>query len=183
MLPKSAKARYYRLVGLGLFIATLIIVGIPLFFLDGFANEDRDYALFGQVHVLAGELKRYKQEHGNYPETLSAIRSSENLCVHHFYTKCRKVHYKPSADLQDFRMALRAFSWPILFYHPQISMTVEESSNIPQAEKDALMEEYGVICFICMAVEQGQASLSSSSTPVYRETPPIFSNPEEWPAL
>lgn len=176
-----SEARLHRLVGLHLFAACLVLVGIPLFLVDGFANESRDYTLFGEVHTLAGELKQYKQEHGSYPETLAAIRDSDKLCVHRFYTKCRKVHYQPSADLQDFRMALRAFSWPILFYHPEISMTLEESSNIPPEEKEAIMDEYGVICFFCAARKRGEEG--SDFMPIYRETPPIFSNPDEWPEL
>lgn len=165
--------------------SALLVIGILVFIVDKFANEDRNYKLSDEMHTLARELKQYKQEHGKYPESITMIRSSDNLCVKYFYTKCRKVYYKPSQDFQDFRMAMYSFSWPILFYHPQISMTTDELSKLPKEEQDMRYKLYEIICFFCISYPPGRKDLqgTDTATPIYRETAPIFINPNEWPEL
>jgi hypothetical protein len=177
--------RVNLIILLCLTFALLIVVGIPLFVIDNFANEDRDYKLSDEMHKLAQEIKEYKQQNGKYPVSIAAIRSSNNLCVTHFYPKCRKVYYKPSQDLQDYRMAMYSFSWPILFYHPQISMKTDELSKLSKEEQDLRTKQYGTICYFCMSYPPGSKELQGSDTftPVYRETAPIFANPGEWPEL
>lgn len=184
MLSEKSK-KIDLLILFGLTIPLLIFVGIPLLVIDQFANEDRDYKLSGEMHKLAKELKEYKEKNGTYPTSISIIRNSDNLCVDHFYIKCRKVHYKPSQDLQDFRMAMYSFSWPILFYHPQISMTPQELSKLPIEEQNLRTKQFGGICYFCMSYpsERNDLQGSDTSTPAYRKTAPVFSNPNEWPEL
>ena len=166
-------------------IGLLILVGIPLFIVDRFSDESRDYKLYDEMHVLAQELKEYKKQNGHYPESILTIRKSENLCVFFIYPKCQKVYYKPSADLQDFKMAMHSFSWPILYYHPQVSMTTDEVTKIPVDEQDQIIKSYGAICFFCMAYPEGEevSQEFETSIPVYRKTPPIFGSPDEWPEI
>jgi hypothetical protein len=64
-------------------------------------------------------------------------------------------------------------------------MTTDELSKLPKKEQDLLTKQYGTICFFCMSYPPGRKDLqgSDTSTPVYRETAPIFANPNEWPEL
>lgn len=151
---------------------------------DKLADEERDYKLSDEMHALAQELKQYKIKHGKYPETINAIRKTDTLCVRHVYTKCKKVHYQPSPDFQYFRMAMHSFSWPILFYHPQMSMSIDEHSKLTKEELNALTQKYGKICFYCFAYPPERTDLRGEvSTPIYRETSPFFANLQEWPEL
>ncbi len=170
-------------VFLAIFLLVLIVFSFS--FIDKMTNEDRDYLLSEEMHKLAGELKAYKQKNGLYPETLSAVRNSDKLCVTYLYKKCKQVHYKPSPDRQDFRMAVHSFTWIILFYHPQVSVSLEEFSKLSDEEQESWVQQAGSVCFFCMSYPPGRTDLqgADSSTPIYRETAPIFANPAEWPEL
>lgn len=172
-----------------LFILLFVAVIVFLFFADDLGNEDRDYRLSDQMHLLAKELKSYKAQHGAYPSRISTIRDAEELCTYQGYRKCSKVFYKPSGDRQDFRMAARAFGTfglfrrHILYYHPQISMTVEENAALSQVDRNRRIHIYGKICFFCLAYTEKETYTKNMMWPIYKKTLPLFDQPQDWPEL
>lgn len=173
------------------FLFILLVVAITGFLIsaDYLGNEDRDYRLSDQMHLLAKELKTYKAHYGAYPPNISTIRDSEELCTYQGYKKCSKVFYKPSEDRQDFRMATLAFGTfglfrrYILYYHPQISMTVEENAALSRIDRDRRIQIYGTICFFCLAYTENEKYTGDMMWPIYKKTLPLFDRPQDWPEL
>lgn len=155
----------------GLLATSLLIIGIPLFIIDNLTDEDRDYKLMEEMHKLAKELKEYKQQHKNYPSSLSDVRTSSQLCVTMLYTKCQTVHYKAINNQQDFRMAVNSFSWVVLYYHPEMSLAFGKDP-LTEAERKQRLQKHEFLCAFC-AVSKAD----------YRTDKKIFSNPDEWPEL
>lgn len=183
---KREKNKILALVIVAFVLFIPVLVGIYIFFgLFVFNFEGMGYELYGEVHSLAKEIKQYKQENGVYPDRILDIRSSNKLCVWRGVRFCRRVHYKASDDKQDFRMAIKSFTWPILYYNPEMSMTTEEARSLSEGEKKEITDKYGMICFFCEAFPQGKKYLrgEESQTPVYREDPKIFEHHELWPEL
>lgn len=173
----SFKSKRINPIILVLIIVIFIVVGLLIFILDQIADEDRDYKLNREMHKLGKELKEYKKQNGRYPKTILQIRNSDKLCVNHFYTKCRRVAYKPSNDFQDFKMAIHSFTWVVLYYEPKRFMTAEEASHLSQQAQDELAKQSGGIgiCFAHM--------FCGISETAYRKDKKLFSNPDEWPIL
>src|SRR5436190_10061711 len=124
------KNKYLKIAIITFSIIVIILFLCGFFLLDHFLNEDRDYALNGEMLHLVKELDAYKKQHGQYPQSILQIRSSDNLCVTYLYTKCRQVHYKPIQNFQDFRLAMNSFTWVILWYrHDACFDGVEKPKN------------------------------------------------------
>ena len=149
----SQKSKKVNLIILsGLVFCLLLVVGLPLFFLDKLANEDRDYKLSNELNKLGKNLKEYKKENNHYPKTLQVANFPDNICITQYYTKCQSVYYKPSLDLQNFKMAMHAFSNYILFYHPEISHTNEEWNEFTEEYRNEKIKQYGFICFFLYSI-------------------------------
>lgn len=158
-------------------LLALPIIGC-LFILDKFTNEDRDYALQKKVFALVRDLDSYKQKHGTYPASLSEAGLPTKLCVFTVYQKCREVEYKPINKNTDFRMAMKSFTWVILWYRKDYCIDVE---NHPTQNTDELYKKNGALYYFCAASAKG--SREENSFPVYRNSKPVFDKPEEWPIL
>lgn len=171
------KSKRINHIILALIIVVFIAIGLLIFILDQIADEDRDYKLMKEINRLGKELKEYKKQNGKYPKTILQIRDSDKLCVNHFYTKCKKVSYKPSNDFQDFKMAIHSFTWLVLYYDPKRFMMYEEATQLSQQARDELNKQYGGIgiCFDHMFCGISEAA--------YRKDKKIFYNPDEWPIL
>ena len=180
---KSPKiAIVLALVIFGLFFGYLLFVILVI------RPDSANWRLYSQVHVLAKEVKQYKQKTGFYPDNLLQIRDTDKLCTEiRGLQFCNKIHYKVSGDKQQFRMAIKSlFNQRVLYYHPEISMTVEEARTLSAEDKKKLSSKYGLICYHCAAEPQWtKYFLSRSSNGViYKEDPKIFGEyPELWPEL
>ncbi len=170
-------------VGKGILLivtATILVIFSFLGLLKLIDPEQANYLFYKELHTLAAELKSYKRDHGVYPSTVFSIRKSDVICITYSYKRCRKVFYKPSADLKDFRMAAVSFSWPkVLFYDPHLSMTSEEYRQLTQEQKEKLP----YTCFYCEAYPEWYDSSSADDIPIYRKDIRIFSEPDKWPKL
>ena len=91
---------------------------------DGFLNETTSWQLPDiEMPKLGKELEKYKEVNGKYPQHLSTVRSSEEICVrwkviiiNYTYDRCSKVSYTPSADLRTFKMSAKAFDGTTIYY-------------------------------------------------------------------
>jgi hypothetical protein len=171
-----------------------LITGILLLFYflfirvyDWALAEDRDYALMDELHSVGSHAEAYKKMNGAYPKSLADINKSDKFCVNSFYIKkCTTIYYKPTADLQDFKMAADTYpmsgAWPILFYSPEYSVTQQVLSNINSEEYQAKYKNVDV-CVFCAAYKSAAAKGLETSYPVYKKDPKYFSKPEEWPDI
>jgi hypothetical protein len=180
----SKKSRKVNLILLsGLIFTLFLVVGLPLFFFDKLADEDRDYKLSNQLNSLGKDLKEYKNKHNQYPKTLNAANLSDTICVNQYYTKCQQVYYKPSPDSQNFKMAMHAFSNNILFYHPDISHMYEEWDKYTEEYRAETVKQYGFMCVFCIAAPESTDPSTINDGVIYRKDPKVFANPEDWPKL
>lgn len=175
-------------ISLGFIIVALLYVRFVYFVYDWVMTESRDYALMDQLNVMAADLQQYKQSHGSYPENLMQAGISDEYCSYTFNVKkCAKILYKPSFDLQDFKMVSDAYplsgGWAVLFFSPHFSVTRERMNNHPGDEYNQIREKYGTYCWFCAAYKTEEERGSDTVRPVYKKDSKIFSNPNEWPDL
>jgi hypothetical protein len=163
------KNKYIKKILIIFTILTVLIVLCGFWFFDHSLNEDRDYALNGEMLKLVKELDSYKKQHGQYPQSVLQIRSSDNLCVTYIYTKCQQVHYKPIKNFQDFRLAMKSFTWVILWYRHDACF-----DNSPSQDSNPI-----AVYFFCAASPEGKPH----TFPEYRKDKKIFDTPSEWPVL
>jgi|GEM_PF-4281302 len=142
---------------LALLLGYLVLnVFLRLFIFD---TEQRDFDLYRQFKEAAEQVEIYKAEKGTYPADLTLI-SNEIICSRKYLNFCTKMHYRPLPDNSGFRMAAQSLSWPIFYYHSDYSKNTTHTN---------------------WALPPG--STPKEIFPVYKETPPIFEHPEEWPEL
>ncbi len=161
----------------------LSILGGLIFAVAFVFDEDvEQYALAREINNLGIRLRAYKREHGTYPKDILELVPSGKICFHEFYTRCKRIHYKPFADLSDFRMALDKSWGIIIFYDPHVTMDDEINKSISDKERKERIES-GRICGYCRATPEGTNPKRSYPYPVYRQDPLYFPNPDEWPKL
>lgn len=161
-------------------IGVILFTGFILFVADKFADEGRNYTLSSKLNKLGRELKEYKNKNGKYPQSLSTITSSENICSSGIINKCRKVYYKPSADLNDFKMAMPSLNNEVLFYHPEVSHELNETIT----NSDEVIRKYGFTCVFCYALsEDTNPNSTIGEAFIYRKNPKVFENPNDWPII
>jgi hypothetical protein len=176
--PKRVNYKFLLILA----VTFLIIISLAFIVIDKFANEDRDYALNKEMFSLVHELDGYKKQHGVYPQSISEIRNTDNLCVNYIYQKCHKVHYNPIDNKQDFRLALHSFTWVVLWYRPGACVDID-NHQLTSKESEQLQKKYGTYYYFCAAAPEGSKPTPNASFPIYREDKKIFDNPKEWPVL
>jgi hypothetical protein len=124
-----------------------------------FDIEARDFDLYDQFKAKVTLVEQYHDQNGVYPSTLSDI-TDVTICSKKYIDFCKTIKYK-TVDDQGFRMAAKSLSWPIFYYSSKYPETIK-TANWAKASGEPTEEGY---------------------SPVYKKTPPIFENPEEWPKL
>lgn len=175
------------------FVGLLLIRSVYVAY-DFILAESRDYGLMDEMDSIGGHAEAYKHLNGSYPQSLADINKSDQYCVHTFNIKrCTTIHYKPSADLQDFKMAADATrlsgalsgTWAILFYSPKFSVS-RDVMNSPGPEEYKSKYQNGVVCWFCAAYRSTESKQSigpEDARPVYKQGDKYFSNPDEWPDI
>lgn len=179
-----SRKKAYIYILLGIFLAIVGYICYILILIIVIDPSAKRLAFYQEMEHIAHKLKQNKNEKGNYPETLGQIGVSDEICVGNLPLKfCSTLHYQPSTNKQDFRMAMRPFKTQILFYHPEISMTQQEYAQLSKTQIENLLKKYGYLCFYCEAFPQSPVIIGKKPYPIYKQDPKIFSNPNEWPDL
>lgn len=167
---------------LGLFVF-IGIVGILSFAILMFVDDVsmQNEALNNELHQVAKKLYTYKQSNGNYPDTVLAVIKTDELCVTELITRCSKLKYKVSPNKQDFRMAIKSFTWGVYVFHPEFSVPQLDGKELSQKEYDTLTNKYGVVCYACMT--RPSSTEGPDGFIIYRKDSKMFPNPDEWPEL
>lgn len=160
------------------------ILALLMYFLLLFVDdvESQDYELNQKMHSVAQDLYSYKQKNGIYPDSLKSVISTDELCIKKIFTRCTTLRYKVSHDKQTFKMAMKSFSWPILFYDPDFTLPPLDGKKLTQDDYKRLQEKYGTTCTFCMASEENTEKKYQYQI-IYRKDSKIFPNPEEWPVI
>ncbi len=144
--------------------------------------EGANLEFYNEVHKLATVLKLHKQATGKYPKSLSEIRQTGKICINKFYRRCRKIYYKASNDFESFGLATKTTDNTILFYHPEISVSLEEYRALSDEDIEERIRKYGLICIYCEALPEN-ASTENTRRIIYRKSPRVFPFPDEWPRI
>lgn len=165
-MKKEAKS-HFKPIKILLLISGLLILGLALFIFYAYLRlfvfdiEQRDFDLYDKFKIVAEKVESYKLEHGSYPVELSVV-SGDEICVRKYINFCTKIKYEVRPDDTGFRMATKSLSWPIFYYHSDYSKNTIHTN---------------------WAYPPGTTPDEYKTFPVYKETSPIFGNPEEWPDL
>lgn len=157
------------IIGIVLFLFLVIL----FFFFDYFQDEDRDYGLNREMLGLAHKVRVYKQEHGKYPATITAVQPTDTLCVFMLYPKCTKVYYQLYNNGNNFHLAMKSFTWVYLWYDDRLCYDPDRNNFLPKLITQPTW-------YFCAASPNEN---SPHTFPVYRNDKKIFPHPEDWPVI
>lgn len=162
---KLSNFLWQYLIRLSLIVAGSLILMLAFFIwfrLEIIDIEQRDFELEQQLRLVAHKIEQHQQQTGELPPNLKII-DSEQICTTKIITYCVDVSYRIVDEGRQFRLAAHSLSWPILYYHSELS---KQSQRILFAYPASHAE-----------------SKTDLPLPVYRVSSPEFSHPEEWPQL
>ncbi|OGG12064.1 hypothetical protein A2Z00_04400 [Candidatus Gottesmanbacteria bacterium RBG_13_45_10] len=161
---------------------SLLIFACGLFYIVVIDPQSTNLALYREIHNVAKKIKLYQRQNGVYPSSLSDIGVSEVICITKLYTRCKKLFYKPTLDLQSFRMAMPVGLGKILFYRPEVSFSTDEYALLSKITQQQFYDTYHYMCFYCEAYSEAAWFIPPDGL-VYKKTPGVFTNPSEWPDI
>lgn len=146
-------------------------------------SESKAYELNDKLHKLGKDLYSYKQKNGRYPDNVAVVNNTDKLCVKRIFTSCKKVYYKVSKDRQSFKMAVKSFTWPVLYLNSEAAMPALDGRTLTEKESMVIEKKYGFVCYFCMAYPENEKNPEKDMAPLYRKDSKVFPNPDDWPKL